>query len=156
MSDTVEYVGSPLELCFNDVFQEKHVVIFDYDTHCARYVANTVSPHHVISTVADLPKYDLNNAFLSLLAADMSSPEVLELYKKLIEENDLRSFEVAPEKRVTKEEKEFFQTTRSIRGNESQITQNYIEWAEKENKLGDLKAAKLKKLALAVATKVDG
>lgn len=81
LTDTVEYVGSPLEMNFGEAFQKKHIIIYDLKTHKKTYVENTFSPKHVICDQEELGQHKLGNNFVRVAVNDAS--DVLELKNEL-------------------------------------------------------------------------
>ena len=154
LNPVVEYVGSPLELCFSDTGQQKHVVIYDMKDHTQRYVDNSFSPKHIVSKKEDLGQHNLNRAYLALVSSDLTTPEFEDTCRDLMQNHALRDVVVAPMKKVTKEETDFFQGSDAVKGNELQVTEKYIEWAEKQGKLEGLKKAKLLRMVNQVVQEV--
>jgi DNA repair exonuclease SbcCD nuclease subunit len=64
LTDTMEYIGSPLQLNFAEAGQVKHVVILDTDTLAVEYVENTFSPRHLIVREDQLGAADLSNNYV--------------------------------------------------------------------------------------------
>jgi DNA repair exonuclease SbcCD nuclease subunit len=83
LSDSVEYVGSPLQLSFGEAFQHKHVIIYDAATDERTYIRNTFSPQHLIVPEADLHKYELDKNFVRLVVEDVSATNIADLKASL-------------------------------------------------------------------------
>jgi len=93
LDDRVEYVGSPLQLSFNEAFQTKHVIILDSDTLECEYVDNTFSPKHLIIRHDEVPYTDLNNNFIQVLVEDVDSSDVIEMKKEITDFGKVQSIE---------------------------------------------------------------
>lgn len=81
--NNVEYVGSPLQLNFNEAFQTKHIIILDTETLDVEYVENTFSPKHLIVPANRLAEFDLENNFVRIVVDNMSSPDVVDIRRDL-------------------------------------------------------------------------
>lgn len=68
--DNIEYVGSPMELTWNESTQQKHVILFDSKTFEKKYIINTFSPRHLSLKYEELANYDLANSFLKVQIND--------------------------------------------------------------------------------------
>jgi len=94
LSDTVEYVGSPLQLSFGEAFQHKHIIIYDTETDEREYVQNTFSPQHFIIPESDLDKYDLENNFIRVVVDDIGSSDLIDIKKKITTKHNVGSLEI--------------------------------------------------------------
>jgi len=83
----VEYVGSPLQLSFGETKQDKHLIIYDLDTHEKEYVINDFSPKHFIISQEDIGKFDLTNNFVRIIVDDISSAELIEFRNDVLSKN---------------------------------------------------------------------
>lgn len=81
LTDTMEYVGSPLQLNFAEAGQVKHLVVLDTDTLAVEYVENTFSPKHVIVSEDGLAEVDLVNNYV-WIRDDMSKFDKVEAHRK--------------------------------------------------------------------------
>ena len=102
VNDTVEYIGSPLQLSFGEAFQEKHIIAFDGKTGKKDYIINKFSPVHLVLKEEDLEKHDLKNNFVKI-KVDISATDLISLRKKLLDNNDLGSLEIKQEKKHIEE-----------------------------------------------------
>lgn len=109
LNDIIEYVGSPLQLSFNEAFQKKHVIIFDTDTMKQEYVENTFSPKHLIIDQDKIDDYDLENNFVEVNVENVDSLEILDLKKKIIKEHEVQHLEFRVKKKSGKVAEEVFQ-----------------------------------------------
>jgi DNA repair exonuclease SbcCD nuclease subunit len=98
INSKVEYIGSPLQLSFGEAFEEKHLIILDDKTRKKKYIKNDFSPKHLILTKEEIEKYDLDGNFVQLLVDDMSSVDILNLKKNLINENKIVDFKIKQNK----------------------------------------------------------
>jgi DNA repair exonuclease SbcCD nuclease subunit len=83
ISDTAEYIGSPLQLCFGEAFQHKQVVLYDLKTGEKEYVLNKFSPQHFIIKEDDVPKYEVENNFIKLAVDDLAATHLVDLRREL-------------------------------------------------------------------------
>lgn len=95
LNNSIEYIGSPLELNFGEAFQEKHVIIFDLDTLEKEYIVNDFSPKHIIVKEEEIDKYSLENNFVNVICSDLNSSKTMELRNNLSEMN-IASLEFKP------------------------------------------------------------
>lgn len=87
LNEQVEYVGSPLQLSFGEVFQQKHVVILDLETYKKEYVVNDFSPRHYIIPPEDIDNYDLEKNFVRVVVDKISAEEIVAIKKGVLAKN---------------------------------------------------------------------
>jgi DNA repair exonuclease SbcCD nuclease subunit len=138
----VEYVGSPLQLSFGEAFTQKHVVVYDLETHEKEYVVNDFSPKHLIVKEKDLDKHVLKGNFVRLMVNDLSTTDIVDVRNKLMEEQQVGTIEVEqiPERA---NEKERVEDARAILFKKEEMISQYVELLEKEEKLDGLDKARL-------------
>lgn len=124
LTETVEYVGSPLQLSFGEAFQDKHILIYDLSDDEKKYIINDFSPKHYIINENELDNYDLNGNFIRLEVEDISSNKMLEIRKSLIEEKNVATMEI---KQSIKKEEHIIQDAKSILYKEDQMLQKYLD-----------------------------
>lgn len=67
VSDNVEYLGSPMQLTFGEAGQEKHIVIFDFDTLDTKYVVNEFSPRfHIVDSPSQIDSLSIANSYVQM------------------------------------------------------------------------------------------
>lgn len=93
LDDRVEYVGSPLQLSFNEAFQQKHLMLLDADTLEHDYVENTFSPRHLILRHDEVVYNDLTNNFVQVQVEDVDSADVIEMRKQIMDGAKVQSLE---------------------------------------------------------------
>jgi DNA repair exonuclease SbcCD nuclease subunit len=95
LSDSVEYVGSPLQISFGEAFQQKHVIILDLETMEKEYVVNQFSPKHLIIKPQDVENeaYDLNGQFVRLEVEDIGKKGIADLMRQISNEADPKSLD---------------------------------------------------------------
>jgi hypothetical protein len=94
LSDSVEYVGSPLQLSFGEAFQDKNIVIYNFENNKCTYIKNDFSPKHFILNEDELDNYSLEGNFVRLEVKDISSSSMLEVRKNLIEDKKVATMEI--------------------------------------------------------------
>jgi len=94
VNDKVEYIGSPLELSFGEAFQEKHIIIFDGKTGKKQYIQNNFSPKHLIISIQDKDKYNLEGNFVQIRVDNMSATDLITMKKELLEQNHPSSLQI--------------------------------------------------------------
>lgn len=116
LSDTVEYVGSPLQLSFGEAFQKKHVIVLDLETMHREYVVNDFSPPHLIVSQSDIENeaYDLTGAFVRLATDDMGRKDLLDIQRMVQEKYKPLSFDTK-KKDVKKSEEEDISPIEDVR-----------------------------------------
>jgi DNA repair exonuclease SbcCD nuclease subunit len=148
--NNVEYIGSPLELSFGEAFSEKHVIIYDLETHEKEYVENTFSPKHLIIPQKDLDKYDLSKNFIRLMVDDISQADITEVRSKVLSENKPGSFEIRQSDKDIDEN--FVNDAKAILFKEHEMLEKYIQVKESEGELG-LDKEKLLQIGRAICSK---
>lgn len=98
--DNIEYVGSPLELTFNEAFQQKHIIILDTNTLKTKYVVNDFSPKHIVVKMEDVDKYPLDNNFVQVQVDNVDSVDLLEFKKQLIAKHKVNSLDITEAKKA--------------------------------------------------------
>lgn len=107
LNDQVEYVGSPLQLSFNEAHQKKHIVILDTETLETSYIENTFSPKHLIIDQKDIINHKLENNFVEIIVDTADSIDVVDLRKDVLKLHKPAHLEFR-EKKNAKEEREDF------------------------------------------------
>jgi len=123
----IEYVGSPLQLSYGEAFDEKHVIIYNHETHEKKYVVNEFSPKHFIYTATEAQDIDPEGGFLKILTESLTDPENIDLQNKLsphFKEVKVEAFK----KRKTEQEEETIEVARSILNDEEKMAEKYIDW----------------------------
>lgn len=103
LTPNAEYIGSPLELDFSEAFQEKHIIIYDLETHEKKYVINNFSPKHLIINAQDIDNYEIKNNFIRLKITDTTSVDILELQNKIKEKYSVLSIEISQIEKSSKD-----------------------------------------------------
>lgn len=93
LDDRVEYVGSPLQLSFNEAFQSKHLLLLDTQTLEVDYIENTFSPKHLIVRFDEINDVKLDNNFVQIQVEDVDSLDVIEMRKQIVEKTKIQSLE---------------------------------------------------------------
>lgn len=148
----VEYIGSPLQLSFGEAFQHKHVIILDLETNDKQYIRNTFSPTHLIIKESDVDKYDLNKNFIKIISEDITSPDVVKLRHKLVNDNALGSLEIKQAKRDVQDQIDI-KDAKLVLLKEEEMIEKYIDEVEKQGKLGELNKSKLMDIAKLIKSK---
>lgn len=110
INNNIEYIGSPLQLNFGEISQEKHIIYYDSEKDEKEYIANTFSPIHFRFSSA---KEAMNAAivgglqeqFVEVLDDNIASTEVFEL-KKLVSSQKPGSFNVLPKPKKIEQQKQ--------------------------------------------------
>lgn len=104
LDDRVEYVGSPLQLSFNEAFQSKHLLVLDTDTLECDYIENRFSPKHMIVRQDEINSVDLENNFVQIQVENADSSDVIEIRKTILESSCVQSLEFKEVKTKVKRE----------------------------------------------------
>lgn len=113
LNDTVEYVGSPLQLSYGESFQKKYIIEYDLITHDKNYIQNNFSPEHYPIYSKDLKNVKLENNFIRVMVDDMSSSDTIEL-KNELSKKQLGSLEIKQMPKKIEEEIELVLDAKSI------------------------------------------
>jgi DNA repair exonuclease SbcCD nuclease subunit len=103
LTDKVEYIGSPLQLTFNEAFQEKHILAMDTETLETIAIVNDFSPKHLILDAVDLPE-DLGRNFVRVYVDDLNSADVVDLQSKVRSTSPDSQVTFLPKEIIAKEE----------------------------------------------------
>ncbi len=80
----VEYVGSNLQLTWNEVCQEKHLIILDLETLNCEYVVNDFSPKHLLLSPEEAKATDLNGHFVCVEIESIDKADVIALKAEIL------------------------------------------------------------------------
>jgi DNA repair exonuclease SbcCD nuclease subunit len=83
VNEIVEYIGSPLQLNFNEVFQKKHIIAMDLDNLFCEYIENTFSPRHLIVKESEIGNYKLKGNFVRIESDNLSSSKIIDIKNSL-------------------------------------------------------------------------
>ena len=137
LSKTVEYVGSPLQLNFGELSQDKHIVFYDSETDKRIYIRNTFSPIHwrfnsIKEAEAVALVGGLENQFVDVLDENIQSPEARDLRQMLIGQK-VGSYSIRPQPKKAEQQKvdaEKMQQAVSILTNFNQMLEQYVDSIE--------------------------
>lgn len=125
VTETVEYIGSPLELSFGEAFQNKHIIRFDCRKNNRSYIANGFSPKHLVIGEKDRDKYHLDGNFVQIRVENMGVTDLLSLKKEILSKNNLGSLEIKQQKK--KIEDHVIQDARAILYKGDEMLAKYID-----------------------------
>lgn len=130
LTDTVEYVGSPMEMNFGEAFQKKHIIIYDLKTHKKKYVQNTFSPVHVICDKEELKDHKVGNNFVRVTVEDAS--DVVELRNEL-KNNGAATVQFTVKDRKVQDSK-IIENAKLVIKDEKQMLIKFVESADLDGK----------------------
>jgi len=145
LTPNVEYVGSPLELSFGEAFQEKHIVVYNLETHEKKYIVNNFSPKHLIIPEKDLDKYDLKGNFVRLIVDNLAQSDLINLRNNVAQINPA-SLEITSKPKVIKEEVAMMEDAKAILFKEDEMLERYIKEMSENNLLNGLDVDALLKI----------
>lgn len=125
VSETVEYIGSPLQLSFGEAFQKKHVIAFDGTSGNKEYIENDFSPKHLVIGMKDRDKYDLKGNFVQIRVDDVGTTDLLSMKKEILSESQPGSLEIKQQKK--KIEDAVIQNARAILYKGDEMLAKYID-----------------------------
>ena len=96
VSESVEYIGSPLQLTFNEAFQVKHAILLNLKTGQKEYIVNDFSPQHLVIPEEEISNFELKGNFVRVTVKSSSTVDQFDL-KKLIETENPSTVEIIPE-----------------------------------------------------------
>jgi DNA repair exonuclease SbcCD nuclease subunit len=130
--ENVEYIGSPLQLSFGEMDQEKHLIIFDGDTSKKEYIINDFSPQHkeVYYTNEESVK-DLGNCFAKIYIEDISKIDILNIKQNLPAE--ILDFKLSHIPKKTVEEVNLVKEAKTVIKNKENMLEKYIAENNAEN-----------------------
>lgn len=109
VSETVEYVGSPLQLDFSDAGQTKHIVVLDTRNLDCEYIANDFSPKHVVVKLEELDKAELDNNFVQIQVENVDSSDIIDIRKSVLDSAKVQTLEFKEIKQRTEKSGEVLQ-----------------------------------------------
>jgi DNA repair exonuclease SbcCD nuclease subunit len=67
ISNNIEYIGSPMQLNFGEIDQEKHIILLDLETLEQDYIVNDISPKfYRVANVEDISNIKIENAYIEV------------------------------------------------------------------------------------------
>lgn len=122
----IEYVGSPLQLSYGEAFDDKHIILYDLETHEKTYLKNEFSPKHFIYTTDEAQTIEPEGGFLKIITENFNNTENIDLQKKLSPHFKEVKVEIA-RKRKTEEEQIIVESAKSILNDEEKMAEKYID-----------------------------
>ena len=123
----IEYVGSPLQLDFGEVFQQKHIIIYDLETHDRKYIINDFSPKHLIISDEKENKHSLKNNFVILeTSKDVGDPALIDIRNK-VSESEVKSVVVRRKPKEIVEDKKDIETLKLNLSRREDMISSYID-----------------------------
>ena len=129
ISKKAEYIGSPLQLAFGEVFQQKHIMILDLDTLKKEYVVNDFSPVHLIVTPKDIAdeNYKLENNFVRVVTQPgTSGTEILDLKREIVKQK-VASLDFKKVEKDVEDEKIALEDAKSILQDVNDMCKSYVD-----------------------------
>jgi DNA repair exonuclease SbcCD nuclease subunit len=129
LSKTIEYIGSPLQLSFGEVEEEKHVIILDSKTDSVTYINNNFSPKHYYINSSEIENYknnELENCFVCVFSQeDDDDIELKKTLSEFSEKNKLATLQV--KKQAKKQDQHAILDAKQIMVDEDKILEKYVE-----------------------------
>lgn len=129
MDDTVEYVGSPLQLSFGEADQTKHIVVYDTLQDSMEYIVNDFSPKHLIVNEDQIEESDLKGNFVRLEVENLASSHVHKVRDELVNSKGVSTLEI---KQRAVNEAHVITDAKAIIRNEDEMIERYVEQAAPE------------------------
>jgi DNA repair exonuclease SbcCD nuclease subunit len=126
MDESVEYVGSPLQLSFGEADQKKHIVVYDTLTDSSEYIENDFSPRHIIVDEEHVATSELRGHFVRLEVENLSSSHINKIRDGLVNEMGVSTLEI---KQRPVNESHVIADAKSIIKNEDEMIERYVEQA---------------------------
>lgn len=129
LNDSVEYIGSPLQLTFGEAFQEKHILVLDLETLEKEYIINDFSPRHYIVSPQDVQdnNYDLNGHFVRLSVDNIGSQETVDIRREIAAKYKVLSLDTKSKDKKVEEDKQIIQDAKLKLFDISQMLEVYIK-----------------------------
>jgi hypothetical protein len=126
----VEYVGSPLQLSFGEAFQQKNIIVFNFDTKEKTYIKNDFSPTHVIVKVEDVEHdtYDLNECFVRVAVESTGQKDLLDIKRKIHDKYKTLSLDIKqPDKKTKDYDSDIVENAKSILTDTREMLKTYMK-----------------------------
>lgn len=127
LNDKVEYVGSPLQLSYGEVFQEKHLIVLDLATLEKEYITNNFSPRHYIIPPSDIDAYDLNGQFVRVVVDDMSRKDLVDIRQEVLDKYKVATFDFKEDDKKPQKDQDVVDQVKANLNNLDDVLRNYIE-----------------------------
>lgn len=129
LNEKVEYVGSPLQLSFGEAGQKKHIIVFDTDENKSEYIENAFSPAHYVIKEEEVGELELKGQFVRLEVDDITSRQMSEVRKKLVEHDGVSTLEIKQTRRKDEHE---IKDAKAILYREEEMLEKYVEQVDLE------------------------
>ena len=132
LSDTVEYIGSPLQLSWGEANQKKHIILFDLETGDKEYIENTFSSLHLTiqkNKLATLSHADYVGHNICLSEVDTDDPELIE-HRKKFEEAGVASIKFKAAEKDIQEQIKDIEDAKSIINTGGNMVDKFLEIAD--------------------------
>lgn len=129
INDSVEYVGSPLQLTFGEAFQDKHLIVLDLDTLEKTYIQNTFSPKHLLITPKDIrdENYDLSGNFVRVtVESTMTHKEVIDLKREIAQNHNVLTLDTKPKEKKIEEDQVVIDNAQAVLLNIGDMLTKYM------------------------------
>lgn len=127
LNDKVEYVGSPLQLSYGEVFQEKTLIVLDLYTLEKKYITNTFSPRHYIISPSDIDVYDLNGHFVRIVVDDMGRKDLVDIRQQVLEKYKVATFDFKEDDKKSEKDQAVVDQVKAEIGNLDDVLRNWIK-----------------------------
>lgn len=129
ITDSAEFVGSPLQLNFGESFQDKHIIILDLETLEKTYIQNNFSPKHFLVTPRDIQdeNYKLDSNFVRVTVENnMTHKEKIDLKKQLYQNHSFLTLDIKTEEKKIENHEEAMETAQLVMLNIQDFLKEYM------------------------------
>jgi DNA repair exonuclease SbcCD nuclease subunit len=152
LTETIEYIGSPLQLSFGEAGEKKHVIILDSADNSLTYVENTFSPKHIYvkdTEISSLTESDLKNNFVCILTEESNQFDDKKNMNRVIEE--LKASSVQVKKQNKKADVHAITDAKLLVADQDKLLERYVEQVQNV----DLSKEKLLQVGLEIVRKAQ-
>lgn len=125
LTDTVEYIGSPLQLSFGEAGDEKYVIILDSSNDSLQYIKNDFSPKHFYIKQSEIDNYskaELQKGFVCILSDDTD-----DIKKDMAKVEELGVASVQVKKQSKKQDEHAILDAKQLLIDENKLLERYVE-----------------------------
>lgn len=128
ISESIEYVGSPLQISFNEAMDKKGFIIFNADTYESEFIKNNKSPEYCILPLDNIEDYPLDNNYARIIIPEFSNINQIKLREELQNKYKCKSIELIPISSEKERESELKKVNNIdiIMENSSEIIEQYV------------------------------
>lgn len=128
LTETIEYIGSPLQLSFGEAHEDKYILLLNSDDDSLSYIENTFSPKHFYIQESEIENYnseEIKNGFVCIISESNDASSNKKNMAKVVEE--LKASTVQIKKQIKKQDEHALADAKDLIANQDKLLERYVE-----------------------------